>query len=65
MPPTDYDRGHKARIYVRKAPMPPPKIRQEREAPPPIKLAEVGFQHRRFPDEEKWPMQVIPAKVIE
>lgn len=65
MPPTDYDSGHKSRLYVRKAPQPQVKIRVEREAPPPIKLAEVGFQNRRFPGEESWPMQVIPKKVIE
>lgn len=30
--------------------------------PPPIKLAEVGFQHRRLPGEMDWARQKIKVK---
>ena len=33
--------------------------------PPPITLAKVGFQDRRFPNEMNWPREVLPSRVSE
>jgi len=68
---TTYEAGHKTRLYVKRSrqPMPPAggnhavAQREEREAT--IKLFEIGFQHRRFPGEEKWGREITPKKAVE